>query len=62
MLFEYSYCETLRNKKQMKTYKLEDLTDKYIGEKGTKDREDFDNELKLDLLDEAPSAQDSQPS
>lgn len=37
----------------MKTYKLEDLTDKYIGEKGTKDREDFDNELRLDLLGEA---------
>ena len=45
----------------MKTYKLEDLTDKYIGEKGTKEREDFDNELQLDLLDEAPPTQDLQP-
>jgi len=37
----------------MKTYKLEDLTDKYIGKKGTKEREEFDNELRLDLLGEA---------
>lgn len=37
----------------MKTYKLEDLTDKYIGKKGTKDREEFENELRLDLLGEA---------
>ena len=37
----------------MKTYKLEDLTDKYIGRKGTKEREEFENELRLDLLGEA---------
>lgn len=37
----------------MKTYKLEDLTDKYIGKKGTKEHEEFDNELRLDLLGEA---------
>ena len=37
----------------MKTYKLEDLTDKYIGKKGTKNREEFENELRLDLLGEA---------
>ena len=37
----------------MKTYKLEELTDKYIGKQGTKKREEFDNELRLDLLGEA---------
>jgi len=34
----------------MKTYKLEDLTDKYIGKKGSKEREKFEFELKLDIL------------
>ena len=34
----------------MKTYKLEELTDKYIGKKGTSKRKEFDNELRLDLL------------
>ena len=34
----------------MKTYSLEELTDKYIGEKGTNKRDEFENELRLDLL------------
>ncbi len=34
----------------MKTYTLEELTDKHIGKKGTKKRDDFENELRLDLL------------
>jgi HTH-type transcriptional regulator / antitoxin HipB len=34
----------------MKTYSLEELTDKYIGKKGTKEREQFEFELKLDIL------------
>ncbi len=34
----------------MKTYSLEVLTDKYIGKKGTKKRDEFENELRLDLL------------
>ena len=34
----------------MKTYSLEELTDKYIGKKGTIKRDDFENELRLDLL------------
>ena len=34
----------------MKTYKLEDLTDKYIGEKGTEKRDGFESELRLELL------------
>lgn len=37
----------------MKTYSLEELTDKYIGKKGTKKRDDFENELRLDLLGQA---------
>ncbi|MEO9023096.1 MAG: helix-turn-helix transcriptional regulator [Ginsengibacter sp.] len=34
----------------MKTYSLDELTDKYIGKKGTKKRKEFKNELRLDLL------------
>jgi HTH-type transcriptional regulator / antitoxin HipB len=34
----------------MKTKTLEELTDKYIGEKGTPDREQFEFELQLDIL------------
>jgi Predicted transcriptional regulator with C-terminal CBS domains len=37
----------------MKTYSLEELTDKYIGEKGTKKRDEFENELRLDLMGQA---------
>ena len=37
----------------MKTYSLEELTDQYIGEKGTKKRDIFENELRLDLLGQA---------
>ena len=37
----------------MKTYSLEELTDEYIGKKGTKKRDDFENELRLDLLGQA---------
>jgi HTH-type transcriptional regulator / antitoxin HipB len=34
----------------MKIYTLEELTDNYIGKKGTEKREEFDNELRLDLI------------
>ncbi len=34
----------------MKKYTLEELTDKYIGENGSPDREQFEFELKLDIL------------
>jgi HTH-type transcriptional regulator / antitoxin HipB len=34
----------------MKTYTLDEITDKYIGKKGTEKREAFEQELKLDLL------------
>jgi len=37
----------------MRTYSLEELTDKYIGEKGTRKRDEFENELRLDLLGQA---------
>ncbi len=34
----------------MKTFSLEEATDKYIGEIGTPKRDAFENELRLDLL------------
>ena len=34
----------------MKTYSLDEITDKHIGKKGTKKRTDFENELRLDLI------------
>jgi len=37
-------------KQEMKSYSLEEITDKYIGKKGTEKREIFENELRLDLL------------
>ena len=37
----------------MKTYSLDEITDKYIGKKGTKKRDTFEYELRLDLLGEA---------
>lgn len=36
--------------KKLKTYTLEELSDKYIGEKGTPKREQFEFDLKLDIL------------
>jgi len=37
----------------MKTYSLDEITDKYIGKRGTKKRDSFEYELRLDLLGEA---------
>ena len=37
----------------MRTYSLDEVTDKYIGKKGTPKREKFEQELKLELLGEA---------
>jgi|SRR6056297_276946 len=34
----------------MKTYSLENLTEKYVGKRGTKERDQFEFELKLDIL------------
>jgi len=36
----------------MKTHTLEELTDQYIGKKGSAEREQFEFELKLDVLGE----------
>jgi len=37
----------------MKTYTLDEVTDKYIGKKGTSKRDKFEQELKIELLGEA---------
>ncbi len=37
----------------IKTYSLEEITDKFIGKSGTPKREAFEKELRLDLLGEA---------
>jgi HTH-type transcriptional regulator/antitoxin HipB len=37
----------------MKTYSLEEVTDQYIGKRGTPKRELFEQELRLELLGEA---------
>jgi DNA-binding XRE family transcriptional regulator len=39
--------------KELKTYSLDEITDKYIGEIGTPKRDAFENELRLDLLGDA---------
>ena len=35
---------------KMKTYSLSEMEDKYIGKKGTKEREEYEYELRMDLL------------
>ena len=35
---------------KMKVYRLEDVTDQYIGKKGTNKRNSFDEKLRFDLL------------
>ena len=37
-------------KQGMKTYSLDEVTDKHIGKKGTSKRNKFENELRLDLI------------
>jgi len=37
----------------MKSYTLEQAKDKYIGKRGSQDREKYEQELKIDLLGEA---------
>jgi hypothetical protein len=39
-----------QNKKKMKTYTLEEVTNKHIGEIGTPKRDAFENELRIELL------------
>ena len=40
-------------KKTLKTYSLDEVTDKYVGKKGTTKRDEFENELRLDLIGQA---------
>lgn len=39
--------------KPLKTFSIDEVTDKYIGELGTPKRDAFENELRLDLIGEA---------
>ena len=39
-------------KETLKTYSLDEITDKLIGKLGTPEREEFENKLRLDLLGE----------
>jgi HTH-type transcriptional regulator / antitoxin HipB len=43
----------MRNTKVIKTYSLDELTDKYVGKKGTPQRDKFEYKLKLELFGEA---------
>lgn len=40
-------------KKGMKTYSLDEVTDQQIGKKGTHRRDEFENEIRLDLIGNA---------
>lgn len=40
-------------KEAMKTYSLKEMMDKHLGKLGTPKRDEFENELRLDLLGEA---------
>ena len=37
-------------KTKMKTYSLAEMKDKYIGKEGTKEREQYEYELRMDVL------------
>jgi len=37
----------------MKTYTFDEVKDKYIGKKGTSERDAYENELRLDLIGDA---------
>ena len=39
--------------KKLKVYSLDEVTDKYIGKRGTPKREAFEHELRIDLLGQA---------
>jgi DNA-binding XRE family transcriptional regulator len=39
--------------KKIKTKNLDEITDKYIGKVGTPERDEFENELRLDLIGQA---------
>lgn len=37
-------------KKKMKTYTLGEMKDKYVGKKGTKDRDEYEYELRMEII------------
>lgn len=43
----------MKEVKKMKIYSLDEVTDKYIGKTGTTKRDNFEYELRLDMLGEA---------
>lgn len=43
----------MKNLKPIKTYTLDELTEKYIGKRGSSKRDKFEYELKLELFGEA---------
>ena len=40
----------MANKTGMKSYSLDEMKDKYIGKVGTKDRDEYEYELRMDIL------------
>jgi len=36
--------------KKMKTYTLDEMKDKYVGKKGTKDRDEYEYELRMEII------------
>lgn len=51
--FNKQKINNMSKKQGLKTYSLDEITDKHIGKRGTPKREAFENELRLDLLGEA---------
>lgn len=43
----------MSKKQEFKSYSLDEITEKHIGKIGTQKRDAFENELRLDLLNEA---------
>ena len=43
----------MKTNKKLKLYSIDEITDKHVGKKGTKRRDTFENELRLDLLGNA---------
>jgi DNA-binding XRE family transcriptional regulator len=43
----------MKNNEKLKIYSLEELTDKHLGKRGTAKREVFEQELQLELLEQA---------
>ena len=49
----YTHSIRSRTQKTMKTYTLDEVKDRYLGKKGTAERDAYENELRLDLIGEA---------